>query len=221
MEIFAILDLMFRGIMNQVYTIIDKYGKDFEINDNWYYHSTRQKNIVNIFKYGILSKKILSEMGLRHLDNFTDYDSMNGLDYISLSINKNIPYGSYETFSKNNVSVIVDDSCPVIAFREYEKNNRGIKRIFKKKDIVKVSISSFQDEVQVKHKVDRKYLLGLKIGNNLQDILNIACDLYNNGIDIYLYDFNMKKKIKCSELLVRCNYLENDREISDSKSKSK
>ena len=63
--------------------------------------------------------------------------------------------------------------------------------------------------------------MGLKIGNNLQDILDISSDLYNNGIDIYLYDFNVKKKIKCSELLVRCNYLENDREISDCKSKSK
>lgn len=67
---------------------------------------------------------------------------MNGLDYISLSINRNISSGSYETFS-NNISVIVDDSCLVISFREYERDTKKIKRILKKKDIVNVSVSSF------------------------------------------------------------------------------
>lgn len=59
------------------------------------------------------------------------------------------------------------------------------------------------------------------MGKNLQDIFDIARDLYNNGIDIYLYDFNSKKKIMRSELLVYCNLLESDRELLNDKFKLK
>lgn len=186
--------------MNQIKQAIQKRGESFAINKDWRYHTTLgHEKFATMFEYGILSKRILSELGIREIGHF-DYDSNNGMDRISLSINRGIVGHSYQAFIESNDAVIVDANSPVITHEEYVRKNKGLRALLGKTTIFRYPISSFDDEVQAVDKIPPEDLVGLKIGSYEGLTLSIIESLLENGYDIRLFDFNSLKTMKSSQV---------------------
>lgn len=189
---------------NLIRKIIKEHGKFFILNPSWKYHYTKENDdIVNIFKYVIMSKRRLIESGFKEFEN---YYSSNGMDNISLTIKDNyidLFFSSYRYLIENNDAIIVKSNVSVISYKSYIIPSKGIRKLFSKTILRKEPISSFIDEVQVKDIIEPNQLLGIKIGEDEISTLNLVNKLVENNISVKLYDLKTHKAINSDELVKR------------------
>lgn len=128
--------------------------------DNVSWLKTMEPRLLAILEYGLLSRRKLKELGLdKKLDIILGPPNWNDEDYISLTyVGKYLDY----TYDENNDYYYFSYNCPSLII------NKDVVGLLEQRDPPKRMLN----EIQIKDKIDPKYILGLRIPFELQKIVD-------------------------------------------------